>query len=61
MIPLDPKKQGEALAGLAITFWVCAYVLRAAYDVIRPALPFLLALVIVVGVIRLALAWRRRY
>jgi hypothetical protein len=61
MFSLDPRKQTEQMIIVVMGFWICAYVLRSAYEVIRPALPFLIVVGVIAGVIRLTLAWRRRY
>jgi hypothetical protein len=56
MFPMDPRKQAEQLFGLVLIFWICAYVIRATYELIRPMFGFFVAVMVVAAVARV---WRR--
>lgn len=61
MFSMDPRKQAEQLFGIVATIFVCCGVIRLAFEVIRPALPFVFLLAVLAAGVRLWLIWRRRY
>lgn len=59
MFSLDPRKQTDRLVTIAFGIMVSCYLIRMAYEAIRPIVPIIVLLAVVVGGVRLWLIWRR--